>query len=287
MSEVIRKYILVAKPGIIFGNLISTAGGFLLASKGAVDVGLLLATLVGVSLVVASGCVFNNYIDRSIDGKMVRTQNRPLASGLMSPQVAMLYAIVLGAAGTALLLIKTNVLCVAIVLIGFAVYAGVYSFYLKRRSVYAILIGSLAGAAPPLAGYCAVTSSLDTAALILFAIFTLWQVPHSYAIAIYSFEDYAAAHIPVLPVVQGIAAAKKQICCYILGFTLVTPLLTLSGYAGYLFLVVTGAMGIFWLYIAWAGFTTADNRIWAKKLFAFSILLMTVLNVMMSIDVTT
>ena len=162
MPEVIRNYILVTKPGIIFGNLISAAGGFFLASRGQVDIAVLLATLIGISLVVASGCVFNNCFDRNMDRKMIRTRNRVLAQGLMSPKVAVFYASLLGIAGTALLWAATNMLSVVIVLAGFAIYVGVYSLYLKRNSVYATLIGSLAGATPPLAGYCAVTNRFDT-----------------------------------------------------------------------------------------------------------------------------
>ncbi len=286
IPEAIGKYILVTKPGIIFGNLISAAGGFFLASRGQVDAGILLATLTSVTLVVASACVFNNCFDRNIDRKMIRTRNRVLARGLMSPTVAIYYAALLGAAGTALLWTATNPLCVAIVLAGFIIYAGIYSLYLKRRSVYATLIGSLAGSAPPLVGYCAVTNRFDTGAVILLLIFSLWQIPHSYAIAIYRYKDYTSAAIPVLPIKQGISTAKKHIVGYILAFMAASLMLPLGGYTGYSFLAVTAATGLFWLHMAWSGFKTADDRQWARKLFIFSILSITVLNVMMSIDVT-
>ena len=135
MPEVIKNYLLVTKPGIIFGNLVSAAGGFFLASRGRIDIAVLLSTLIGISLVVASGCVFNNCVDRNMDRKMTRTRNRVLARGLMSPRAAVFYASLLGIAGTALLWAATNMLCVAIVLTGFAIYVGVYSLYLKRNSV--------------------------------------------------------------------------------------------------------------------------------------------------------
>ena len=98
-----KQYLQVTKPGIIFGNLISVVGGFLLASKGDIDYPLFIATLLGVSLVVASGCVFNNYIDRDIDSVMERTKNRPLVRGLIDPKISLVYASVLGIAGMALL----------------------------------------------------------------------------------------------------------------------------------------------------------------------------------------
>lgn len=286
MPDVIKKYILVTKPTIIFGNLVTAAGGFLLASKGRIDIVVLLSTIIGISLVVASGCVFNNCIDRNLDRKMARTRNRILAQGLMSPKAAVFYASLLGMVGIMLLRVSTNMLSVGIVLIGFAIYVVVYSLYLKRNSVYSTLIGSLAGSAPPLAGYCAVSNQFDMGAIILLSIFSLWQMPHCYAIAIYRFKDYTAAGIPVLPVHLGMPATKRHIVSYILAFTVATLMLTVGGYTGYIYLAVAAAMGLSWLSMALAGFKKSDERIWAKKLFVFSILTIAVLSVMMATDFT-
>jgi heme o synthase len=286
MPKRIKNYVLVAKPGIVVGNLISAAAGFFLASKGRVDGALLPATLLGISLVVASGCVLNNCIDRQLDRKMSRTRHRALATGLISVRRAVFYASILGIAGLALLWAATNLLTVAIVLAGLVIYVGVYSLYLKRTSVYAALIGSLAGAAPPLAGYCAVTGRFDLGAVILLAIFTLWQMPHCYAIGILRFDDYTAAAIPVLPVKQGTAAAQKHMIGYILAFMAATLMLTLGGYTGYRTLAVATGLGLSWLYLAWWGYQAKDERLWARKLFIFSILTIFILSFMMSIDFT-
>ena len=280
----IKQYLQVTKPGIIFGNLISVVGGFLLASKGSIDYPLFLATLVGVSLVVASGCVFNNYIDRDIDKKMERTKNRVLVKGLIAPSVTLVYATVLGIAGFALLYIAANPLAMWLAVMGFVAYVGVYSLYMKRHSVYGTLIGSLSGAAPPVIGYCAVTNEFDAGALILLAIFSLWQMPHSYAIAIFRFKDYQAANIPVLPVVKGISVAKNHITVYILAFMIATLMLTLVGYAGYKYLIVAAAVSVWWLGMALRGYKTENDSVWARKLFVFSIVAITSLSVMMSID---
>jgi len=286
MVEVIKNYLLVTKPGIILGNLISIAGGFFLASKGRFDIAVLLSTIIGISLVVASGCVFNNCVDRNIDRKMTRTHNRVLAKGLMSPKGAVYYGSLLGMAGTALLWMATNMLSVAIVLAGFTIYVGVYSLYLKRNSVFSTLIGSLAGAAPPLAGYCAVRNRFDLGAGILLLIFSLWQMPHCYAIAIFRFKDYTAAAIPVLPIKKGMPTAKKHIVGYILAFMAATLMLTFGGYTGYAYLAVAAAMGLSWLVIAWSGYKTSNERVWAKRLFVFSILAIFTVSFMMSIDFT-
>ncbi|CAM3938754.1 heme o synthase [Rahnella bruchi] len=280
----IKQYLQVTKPGIIFGNLISVIGGFLLAAKGSIDFPLFLATLVGVSLVVASGCVFNNFIDRDIDRIMERTKNRVLVKGLIPPKTSLVYATILGIAGFALLYIGANPLAMWLAVMGFVVYVGVYSLYMKRNSVYGTLIGSLSGAAPPVIGYCAVSGQFDTGALILLLIFSLWQMPHSYAIAIFRFKDYQAAGIPVLPVVKGISVAKHHIIVYILAFMIATLMLTLSGYAGYKYLVVAAAVSIWWLGMALKGYKTENDVVWARKLFGFSIITIMSLSFMMSVD---
>jgi protoheme IX farnesyltransferase len=286
MSEGIKNYLAVTKPGIVLGNLISVAGGFFLASKGRIDIAVLLSTLVGMSMVIASGCVLNNWIDRNMDRKMARTRNRVLARRLISAKGAISYGSLLGIAGMALLWAETNMLSVVIVLAGFAIYVGLYSLYLKRHSVYSTLVGSLAGAAPPLAGYCAVSDRFDMGAVILLLIFSLWQMPHSYAIAIFRYKDYAAAAIPVLPVKRGMAATKRHVVGYMLAFVAATLMLTFGGYTGYSYLAVAAAMGLSWLYMAWSGYKTSDDRLWAKKLFVASIVTVNVLSFMMTIDFT-
>ncbi|MEY8710619.1 protoheme IX farnesyltransferase [Mangrovibacter phragmitis] len=280
----IKQYLQVTKPGIIFGNLISVIGGFLLAAKGNIDYPLFGFTLLGVSLVVASGCVFNNVIDRDIDPKMERTKNRVMVTGLISPEVALVYGSLLGIAGFMMLFFGANPLAMWLAVMGFVVYVGIYSLYMKRHSVYGTLIGSLSGAAPPVIGYCAVTNEFDTGAFILLAIFSLWQMPHSYAIAIFRFKDYQAANIPVLPVVKGISVAKNHITLYIIAFMVATLMLSLGGYAGYKYLVVAAAVSVWWLGMALSGYKTENDKVWARKLFVFSIVAITSLSVMMSVD---
>lgn len=163
----LKHFIQITKPGIIFGNVLSVAGGFFLASKGHVDLAIFLAAMIGTSLVVASGCVFNNCIDRDIDIKMERTKNRVLVQGLISLKLALLFATVLGVAGVVLLYKVANPLAALFAVIGFVIYVGLYSLYLKRKSVHGTLVGSLSGAMPPVIGYVAVTNSFDMAALVL------------------------------------------------------------------------------------------------------------------------
>ncbi|GED21642.1 protoheme IX farnesyltransferase 2 [Halomonas halmophila] len=281
-----KDYLTITKPGIIGGNVIAVLGGFFLAARGDVDPWLLLATVAGLALVIASGCAFNNVIDRDIDALMQRTQSRPLVQGRLTSVATLRFATLLGVAGFALLGVFTNWITLGLAVFGFAIYVGVYSLYMKRHSEYGTLVGSLSGAMPPVVGYCAVTGQFDTGALTLLVIFCLWQMPHSYAIAIFRLQDYQAARIPVLPVVRGIKTAKHYILGYILAFVLASLALSVAGYAGPGYFIVALLMGLYWVYLAMQGYRAHDEARWAKRVFAFSIITITALSLMMSVDAT-
>lgn len=280
----IKNYYWLAKPGIIYGNLVTTIAGFLLASRGQVNFELLIATLLGISLVIASGCVFNNYIDRNIDAKMARTKNRALVKRVISGRNALTYASILGIFGLVTLGFFANMLSVYVALVGLFFYVVMYSLW-KRRSVYGTVIGSISGAVPPVVGYVAVTNNLDAGALILVAILVTWQMPHFYAIAIYRLKDYAAAGIPVLPVKRGIYLTKINMLVYINAFIIAALLLTFFGYTGYSYLVVAVLLGFIWLSLCIKGLNAkTDDRLWARKMFLFSLIVLTLLCVMISAD---
>jgi protoheme IX farnesyltransferase len=278
---VVRHYYELTKPGIIYGNLITTAAGYFLASKGVMSWSLFLAIMAGTSLVIASACVFNNYIDRSIDIVMARTKRRALVEGTISGRQALVYGVILGLAGGLVLARFTNWLTVAIGALAFVDYVVLYGVA-KRRSVHGTIVGSLAGSAPILAGYTAVTGHIDAAAVTLFVILTVWQMPHFYAIAIYRFDDYKAARLPVLPIKQGIMATKRQIVAYIVAFIVATQTLTLLGYTGFIYSLVMGLIGLNWLRLSLTGFGTADDKIWARRVFFFSLVTLLVFSVMVS-----
>jgi heme o synthase len=280
-----KRYLQVTKPGIIMGNLISVAGGFFLASRGEIDWILMLATVIGLSLVVASGCAINNYIDRDIDAKMQRTRNRVTVNGEMSGKAAFFHGVVLGIIGFALLAYFTNWVAVAFAVFGYVVYVGLYTMYFKRNSVYGTFVGSLSGAVPPVVGYCAAAGQFDAGAAILLTMFCIWQMPHSYAIAIFRYKDYEAAGIPVLPVSQGIAKAKRHIILHIAAFAVVAALLPLTGYVGIGFMVVALATSLWWLAMALRGYRLGiDVNKWARQVFFFSIITVTALSVTMALD---
>ncbi|MBS0605645.1 MAG: protoheme IX farnesyltransferase [Verrucomicrobia bacterium] len=273
-SYTAKSYCLLAKPGIILGNAITTAGGFALASKGHIDFFLFLATMIGLSCVIGSACAFNNYIDRESDVKMSRTKNRPLARGDISVKNALMFALALGAIGVAVLGMFTNLRTLSIAIFGFLAYVILYSFS-KYRSVHGTLIGSIAGAVPPVIGYCAVSNKLDAPAWILFAIIVMWQMPHFFAIAIYRMDDYAKAGIPVLPVQKGIVRTKVQMVLYIIGFIAASSLLPLFDYTGNGYFFIVLLLGAAWLLLALQGFKSANDVRWARKMFVFSLVIVT------------
>ncbi len=229
--------------------------------------------MVGMSLVIASGCVFNNYIDRSIDAKMKRTMYRATVTGKISGSQALIFATILGILGFVALALGTNWLTVLVGAVGLVDYVIIYGF-VKRKSVHSTLVGSISGAVPPVAGYVAVTNNFDMAAVLLFLIMAVWQMPHFYAIAINRRKDYAAAHLPVLPVKEGIVATKRQIFIYILLFVVTSSLLTVKGYTGVVYLTLMLALGLVWLKKASDGFKTTDDSRWARQVFRFSLIVL-------------
>lgn len=276
-------YYLVTKPGIIMGNLITVAAGFLLASQGLIHLWLFLATLIGLAFIIASACVFNNYIDRQMDRKMSRTKNRPLAKGLISTQNAILFAIVLGLLGNLILLLYTNLLTLMIADIGFLVYVFIYSMW-KGRTIYGTAIGSIAGGIPPVVGYCAVSNQFDLGAAIFFMILIFWQMPHFFSIALYRLQDYTAASIPVLPVKRGVRITKVRMALYIAGFILATVLLTFFNYTGYIYLLVGLVLGSLWLWLCFKGFKSGNDQKWARQMFQLSLAIITILCIVIPFD---
>lgn len=279
----VRTYYSLTKPGIIRGNLLTAAAGFLLAAQGHIDYWLLAALLGGVSLVIASACVCNNYLDRHIDRLMARTKKRALAEGTITNAHAMAYAALLGLAGFLVLIAYTNLLTTAIGLFAFFAYVVLYGVA-KRRSTWGTLVGSISGAAPPIAGYTAVTNRLDGGATLLFLILVFWQMPHFYAIAIYRFKDYRAAGLPVLPVQKGIPITKLHMLLYTFGFAIAAPLLSVYGYAGYPYRVTSILLGAAWLGLCARGFRTDADMRWARTMFFFSLLVITILCIAIGVD---
>lgn len=274
---------LLTKPGIILGNILTVLGGFFLGARGQISWLLLLATVIGLGLIIASSCVFNNYIDRNADAKMGRTKNRALATQSIPHKSAIVFAIILGLIGV-FVLAFTNMLALTIAIIGFLFYVILYSFS-KYYTRYGTLIGSIAGAVPPVVGYTAASNQFDLGAFLLFVILVLWQMPHFYAIAIYRQKEYAKADIPVLPLVKGTRRTKIHMLFYCIAFLAISPMLSVAGYTGGGYQVIAVVLGIGWLWFAIQGFNTQhEDAKWARKMFVYSLFVITVLSITMMFD---
>ncbi|MBX6378305.1 MAG: protoheme IX farnesyltransferase [Clostridia bacterium] len=280
VGAVIRDYLNLTKPGIMFLVLITTAAAMWLASGGRPPVGLLLLTVFGTALSSASAAVLNCWFDRDIDALMERTRRRPLPDGRIRPGAALAFGIVLGVASVILLASTVNVLSALLAVVAILFYFLVYTVWLKRRTPQNIVIGGAAGAIPPMIGWAAVTGQVSWEAVVLFLVIFLWTPPHFWALALYRHGDYERAGVPMLPVVCGEDATRRQIFLYSVALVPVTLTLYAGG-AGRLYLVAAAALGAVFLYLAYRVFRF---RAHSRPLFFYSILYLTVLCLVIVVD---
>lgn len=231
-----------------------------------------IGVVAGTALVIASACVVNNFIDRGIDSKMKRTQKRALVTHKITTAQAFIFASVLLLVGLSLLMFLTSWLVVAIGVLAWISYVGLYT-WAKRKTPFGTLIGTLPGGLPPVAGYAAAAGQLDIAALLLFLLLFAWQLAHFYSIAMRRREEYKAAGMPVWPVVYGMRSTQRQIIGFIMLFMIAGIALTMFGYTGITFAVVIILLGGQWLL---KGRGEAANEAWAKQMFLFSLIVLLV-----------
>lgn len=279
-----KEYYSLTKPGVLYGNAITAAAGFLLASERHIDLWLFLALFIGTTLIIASACVLNNYLDQDIDSKMARTKTRAIVAGKVKGRNAVIFSIVLGIFGLTILALFTNMLVVAIGVGGFIVYVVLYGMLSKRLSYHGTLVGSISGAAPILAGYCAVRGTIDLGAILVFAVLFLWQMPEFYSIAVYRQKEYKAAGVPIISVVKSIRETEIHIFFYTLLFVVAVLLLSVFGYTGYVYLGVMSLLGLYWLWLATKGLSATDSDAWAHKMFHFSLIILLAFSALISID---
>jgi protoheme IX farnesyltransferase len=237
--------------------------------------------LVGLGLIIASGCVVNNYIDRDIDKHMKRTAKRSLVTGDISVTNALIFATILGISGTLILAYFVNSLSAYTALAGFILYVLVYT-PLKRITSLSTLIGSFSGAIPPVVGYVAVSDRYDAAVLLLFLIVAVWQMPHFYAIGIFRRTEYAAAKLPILSVVNSIKTVRLQISLYIALFILASSLLYFYGFTSQWYLGAMLIISTFWFVYSVKKIKNTEK--WAKNIFVLSLLTLLIFCISLSLD---
>jgi heme o synthase len=267
------------KTGIIKSNLIPMFAGLTLAMY-TYDYNLIdklpemIFASIGTALIVGSAGAFNNLYDRDIDAIMTRTMVRPTVTGEIGFKFTMWLAIIMAVLGIGSLALTTS-LSAFLGVLGLFLYVIPYTIWTKRRTVYNTEVGSLSGAVPPLIGWAAIYPDITHPALLgLFVIAVLWQMPHFYAIAIRRHDDYKAANVPMLPVVKGIKRTYLQTNFYLIIMMLASFLL---GSLSIGLMLVGLLLGGIWLIISVVAFRQEDSKKWAKMLFIYSLLYMTIM----------
>jgi len=283
MEKRSRSYLQLIKPGITLSNTISgVAGFFLSASIVGFDWLVLLGAAGGIAFIIASACVMNNILDRDIDKRMKRTAKRDIASGVIGIKKALIFGIALGVIGFGLLAFLTNTLTVLLGIVAYVWYVAIYGVA-KRTTAWSTLIGGVAGALPPVAGYTALTGHVDAGAIILFLILFFWQMPHFYAIAMFRKSDYASAKLPVWSVKYGMKSSKVQILLFTIIFAIVFALPTVFNYTGVVYLVGSLLLSAYWLYKGISLYNKVDDVKWARQMFGVSLLVMLSMSLLIAV----
>jgi len=279
----IARYYALCKPGMVYGNVFTTIAGALFGIF-YFDLTLydslspLIGSIVGIALVIASACVYNNITDRKIDGVMERTKERALVTGKVSVVSARIFGAMLGIFGFYILYTFANSLTAYLSFFGWIAYVVLYALA-KRGTYLGALVGSLSGAVPIVVGYTGITGQIDVVALVLFIILALWQMPHFYAIALYRMEDYKKAGIPVLPILKGIRSTKNDIVIYTSLYIFSTVVLYIVASLGTIYLLGVLLSGLWWLHRAISGYASTGDVLWAKALFRLSLVVLVIFSV--------
>lgn len=278
-----RDYWEMCKPNVVALMILTSVIGMLLAVPGMVPLDILLFGNLGIALCAGSAATVNHLVDRHVDQQMARTHNRPLAKGRLEPTQAIIFALVLGVLGMAILLVFINALTAWLTLASLVGYAFIYTMFLKRATPQNIVIGGLAGAAPPLLGWTAVTNEISGHALLLVLIIFAWTPPHFWALAVHRRAEYARAEIPMLPVTHGVRYTKVHIFLYTLILFAVSLLPFATGMLNWLYLLGAVVLGLGFIY--WALVMLLTERPGAgMDTFRYSIVYLMALFVIMLLD---
>jgi len=282
-----RDFVALAKPRITLNVVITAAGGLYLSRRmpgaAALSTATVLSLLIGCALIVAGANTLNMYIERDIDRLMPRTKNRPLPSGRMSPRIALWFGMGLTAVAIPILAIGANALTALLAIVANLLYVLAYT-PLKQHSSYALHVGAIPGAIPPLLGWTAGTGRIDAVGMVLFGILFLWQIPHFCAISLFRAKDYAAAGIKVLPNTAGELATRHTIVRWTFALVATSLLVVPLGVAHHGYLLAATALGA--VFFVWGsyGLREGSARKWAKSLFAVSIVYLVLLFAALAVD---
>ena len=288
-TDVVKGYIALTKPRIIELLLVTTIPTMVVAANGIPGIWLMITTLIGGTLAAGGANTFNMVYDRDIDAIMERTKKRPLVTGVMTPRAATIFACVLELLSFGLLAWRVNFLSAWLAMGATAFYVFIYTIWLKRRSKQNIVIGGAAGAVPVLIGWAAVTNNLSWTPVLLFVIIFIWTPPHFWALAVRYRDDYAAANVPMMPVVASLRRTTLEIMIYSVIMWALTMLVGPAAHLGWVYALSATLLGGMFTFYAFKLYVHARedkadvNE--AMRLFHFSITYLTGLFVMMAVDV--
>ncbi len=278
--RVAADYFALLKPRIILLLLVTEFGAMIVAARGWPGTGVALGSVLGGALAAGGAGAINSWFDRDIDAVMPRTRRRPIAAGRITPRSGLAFGITVALAGVALVAVSSNLLAATLAAGGGLVYVFVYTMWLKRTTPQNIVIGGAAGAFPPLVGWAAVTGSLSALAWVLFAIIFLWTPPHFWALALVLRRQYAAANVPMLPVVVGGSRTRRAIVAYTIPMVVVSVVPWL--WLGPIYGLAVVALDVGFLVLAWRASRTDAGHA-AVTLFHYSLVYLAMLFVAASI----
>ena len=280
----LKNYFLLTKPKVLTLLIFTSVSGAFLAKQGIPNLFELTGLLIGGYCASGSAATLNMYFETDIDQNMGRTKNRPIADGSISPNKALIFAIFLAFLSFLSLYLLNNLLAAILAFLGGFFYVGIYTLYLKKRTVQNIVIGGAAGAFPPLVGYASISNSLTLEAIYLFVIIFFWTPPHFWALAIMIKDDYAKAEIPMLPVVKGIENASLQILLYSILLIIITTLTVLvSSILSSIYLLSSILLGVILIYKSYKLFKTLERKD-AVSTYTFSLLYLFLLMTAVMVD---
>ena len=268
--KLLKSYYILCKPNVVYMMLICALVGMLLAEDSVSSVSNIIISLLGIALCSGSAAAINQVVDRKADASMTRTDQRPLPQGELSPFHASCFAFVIGLMGALILYFFVNTLTMLLTLASLIGYAFIYTIYLKRATPQNIVIGGLAGAAPPLLGWAAISNTIEPFALLLVLIIFAWTPPHFWALAIYRKDEYAKESIPMLPVTHGVAFTKLQIVLYTIILFIVSILPYIVLMSGAIYLISAVILSSIFMYYSIRLYLSDDDS-YAMRTFNFSI----------------
>lgn len=281
--NILREFIVLTKPRVNLLIMFTAIVGMLLAHQSTLDYELILFASIGIGLAASAAAIINHVVDQRIDSIMDRTKSRPLVNGSIKPLHAIYFALFLSMTSITMLYLLVNALTALLTFLSIIIYSVIYSVYLKNLTSQNIVIGGIAGAMPPLLGWTSITNQIEPFPLVLFLIIFLWTPPHFWALAVYKYEDYKKADIPMLPVTHGRDFARLHIFLYSILLFCITLFPYILGLSGFIYLTGVVLIGLKFTIDAYS-LMVSKSAAEAIALFKYSITYLAVLFALLLLD---